>query len=74
LEDATESVGPLGVPIANEDPVAHQEPIHRYQTRPPGPMVLAGPVFHPAMEARDVLRFYREFTAEAPDTLPTSSG
>jgi hypothetical protein len=34
LEDAAESVGPLGVPIANEDPVVHQEPIDRISQSP----------------------------------------
>jgi FAD/FMN-containing dehydrogenase len=36
-----------------------------------GPTVLAGPVFWPISEAADVLRFYREWIAEAPDELMT---
>jgi FAD/FMN-containing dehydrogenase len=31
--------------------------------------VLAGPVFHPHEDAREALRFYREFTADAPNEL-----
>lgn len=34
-----------------------------------GPMVLGGMVVHPFEDAADVLRFHREFTAEAPDEL-----
>ena len=36
-----------------------------------GPIVLAGPIFHPLDDAREVLRFYREFIAAAPDELTT---
>lgn len=36
--------------------------------------VLAGPVFHPAERAVDVLRFYRDFTADLPDELAVYSG
>jgi FAD/FMN-containing dehydrogenase len=36
-----------------------------------GPMVLGGAVFHPLERAADVLRFYREFVASAPDELTT---
>lgn len=39
-----------------------------YQIHPVGP-VLAGMVLHPIDKARDVLRFYREFTPTAPDEL-----
>ena len=39
-----------------------------YQLHPVGP-VLAGMVIHPVARARDVLRFYREFTPTAPDEL-----
>jgi FAD/FMN-containing dehydrogenase len=39
-----------------------------------GPMLLSGPVFHPAARARDVLRFYREFSATEPDELTTYAG
>jgi FAD/FMN-containing dehydrogenase len=34
-----------------------------------GTQVLAGPVFHPASRAREVLRFYRDFIEDAPDEL-----
>jgi hypothetical protein len=36
-----------------------------------GPTVLAGPIFWPIDQAPDVLRFYREWIAEAPDELMT---
>ena len=39
-----------------------------YRLRPVGP-VLGGMVAYPLARARDVLRFYREFTAAAPDEL-----
>jgi FAD/FMN-containing dehydrogenase len=45
-----------------------------YRLHPLGPMVLSGPVFHPAARARDVLRFYREFSASEPDELTTYAG
>ena len=32
---------------------------------------LAGPLFHRLEDAHDVLRFYREFAATAPDELTT---
>jgi hypothetical protein len=35
----------------------------------PVEMVLAGMVFHPAERAREVLQFYRDFTASAPEEL-----
>jgi FAD/FMN-containing dehydrogenase len=38
---------------------------------PLGPTVVAGPVFWRISEAADVLRFYREWIAEAPDELMT---
>jgi FAD/FMN-containing dehydrogenase len=41
-----------------------------YQLHPVGP-VLAGMILHPVDRAREVLRFYREFTATAPDELTT---
>jgi FAD/FMN-containing dehydrogenase len=40
-----------------------------YQLHPVGPTVLGGFVFHPFAQAREVARFYREFTATAPDEL-----
>ena len=36
---------------------------------PLGPMVLAGPLLYSTAQARDVLSFYREFIADAPDAL-----
>jgi FAD/FMN-containing dehydrogenase len=42
-----------------------------YRLHPVGPIVLAGPVFHPLEDAPEVLRFYREFIADAPDELTT---
>jgi FAD/FMN-containing dehydrogenase len=42
-----------------------------YRLHPVGPMVLAGPIFHPLRDAPEVLRFYREFAAAAPDELTT---
>jgi len=39
-----------------------------YRLHPLG-QVLAGMVVHPMPRARDVLRFYRDFTAQAPDEL-----
>jgi FAD/FMN-containing dehydrogenase len=36
---------------------------------PVGPQVLAGLIVHPLDAARDVLQFYREFTARAPEEL-----
>jgi FAD/FMN-containing dehydrogenase len=45
-----------------------------YGVHPLGPTILAGPVFHPAAQAREVLRFYREFSATEPDELTTYAG
>jgi FAD/FMN-containing dehydrogenase len=42
-----------------------------YRLHPVGPIVLAGPIYHPLADARKVLRFYREFIATAPDELTT---
>ena len=42
-----------------------------YRLHPLGPTVLAGPIFYPFDAARDVLAFYREFIATAPDELTT---
>jgi FAD/FMN-containing dehydrogenase len=38
---------------------------------PLGPQVIAGPVFWPMTQAPEVLRFYRDWIAEAPDELMT---
>jgi FAD/FMN-containing dehydrogenase len=42
-----------------------------FRLHPVGPIVLAGPVFWPMDQAPAVLRFYREWCAEAPDELMT---
>ena len=42
-----------------------------YQLHPVGPEIVGGAVFYPIDQARDVLRFYREFTSSAPDELTT---
>lgn len=41
----------------------------RFALHPVGPTVMAGPVFWAADDTVDVLRFYRDFAAEAPDEL-----
>jgi FAD/FMN-containing dehydrogenase len=41
----------------------------RFRLHPVGPTVMAGPVFWAAEDTAEVLRFYREFVAEAPDEL-----
>jgi FAD/FMN-containing dehydrogenase len=41
----------------------------RFSLHRVGPTVMAGPVFWPADDTVDVLRFYRDFAAEAPDEL-----
>jgi FAD/FMN-containing dehydrogenase len=43
----------------------------RFALHPVGPTVLAGPVFWAAEDTTDVLRFYRDFVADAPDELGT---
>lgn len=40
-----------------------------FTLHPIGPEVLAGPIVHRADRAADVLRFYRDFVADAPDEL-----
>ena len=40
-----------------------------FDLHPVGPTVLGGPVFHPYEDAAEALRFYREFTADAPREL-----
>ena len=42
-----------------------------YRLHPVGPIVLAGVILHPAARARDVLGFYRDYAASAPDGLTT---
>ena len=41
----------------------------RFALHPVGPAVMAGPVFWAAEDTTDVLGFYREFVADAPDEL-----
>jgi FAD/FMN-containing dehydrogenase len=43
----------------------------QFALHPVGPTVMAGPVFWAADDTTDVLRFYRDFTAVAPDELGT---
>ncbi|NUU25903.1 MAG: FAD-binding oxidoreductase [Streptomycetaceae bacterium] len=43
----------------------------RFALHPVGPAVLAGPVFWAAEDTTDILRFYRDFAAAAPDALGT---
>jgi FAD/FMN-containing dehydrogenase len=43
----------------------------RFALHPVGPTVMAGPVFWPSEDTTDVLRFYRDFVAEARDELMT---
>ena len=45
-----------------------------YRLHPVGPMVTAGLVAHPFPAAGDVMRFYRDFTATAPDDLTVFGG
>jgi FAD/FMN-containing dehydrogenase len=40
-----------------------------FRLRPVGPTVLGGMVIHPIDQAREVLRFYRDITANCPDEL-----
>jgi FAD/FMN-containing dehydrogenase len=42
-----------------------------FRLNPVGPTVLAGPIFWPMEESPNVLRFYREWIAEAPNELMT---
>ena len=43
----------------------------RFALHPVGPTVMAGPVFWAAEDTTNVLRFYRDFVADAPDELGT---
>jgi FAD/FMN-containing dehydrogenase len=45
-----------------------------YELYPVGPTVTGGLVAHPFSAARDVLRFYRDFTASLPDELTAFAG
>jgi FAD/FMN-containing dehydrogenase len=42
-----------------------------YRLHALGPTVLAGPIFHALEDGPEVLRFYRDYIAEAPDELTT---
>jgi FAD/FMN-containing dehydrogenase len=44
-----------------------------FQLHPVGPTVMAGMLLYPMEQARDVLRFYREYTATAPDELGSTA-
>jgi FAD/FMN-containing dehydrogenase len=41
----------------------------RFRLHPVGPVITAGPVFWAAEDTTEVLRFYRDFVADAPDEL-----
>jgi FAD/FMN-containing dehydrogenase len=43
----------------------------RFALHPVGPTVIAGPIIWSADDTTDVLRFYRDFVADAPDELGT---
>jgi FAD/FMN-containing dehydrogenase len=45
-----------------------------YRLHPIGPTITGGLVAHPIDRARDLLRFYRDFTAAAPDDLTVFAG
>lgn len=45
-----------------------------FEVHPVGPTVTAGLVAHPFSAARDVLRFYRDFTTSLPDELTAFGG
>lgn len=45
-----------------------------FQLHPVGPEVLGGLVAHPFTDARDVLRFFREVTADLPDAMTLFGG
>ena len=42
-----------------------------FRLNPLGPVVLAGPIFWPIEDSPEVLRFYRDWIADAPDELMT---
>lgn len=45
-----------------------------FQVYPVGPTVIGGVIAHPFTDAREVLRYYREVTAEGPDELSVFCG
>jgi FAD/FMN-containing dehydrogenase len=44
---------------------------YEFRLHPVGPIVLAGPIFWPMEDSPEVLRFYRDWIADAPDELMT---
>lgn len=44
---------------------------YEFRLNPVGPRLLAGPIFWPIEKSPEVLRFYRDWVAEAPDELMT---
>jgi FAD/FMN-containing dehydrogenase len=46
----------------------------KYRLHPVGPNVYGGAIFHPAAKAKQLLRFYREWTPALPDELSTMVG
>ncbi len=46
----------------------------KFCLHPVGPTVLGGMVLHPLAHAREVLRFYRDFSANSPDALTVYAG
>ena len=40
-----------------------------FELHPLGPMIYAGPIFYPAAAARDLLRAFRDWAADAPDEI-----
>ncbi len=49
-------------------------PSFEYKVHPVGPIVTGGLVVHPLSAAKDVLGFFREFTADVPDDLMVVAG
>jgi FAD/FMN-containing dehydrogenase len=45
-----------------------------YRLHPVGPMVMSGLVLHPLEKAGEVLRFYREYNAQAPEEMSAWAG
>ena len=45
-----------------------------YQLHPVGPMILGGMVLHPLGKAKEVLKFYRDFTSSAPEEVTAHIG
>jgi FAD/FMN-containing dehydrogenase len=45
-----------------------------YALHPVGPIITGGAVFHPLHDAREVLRFFRDLVASAPDEITSYAG